>query len=142
MILQNTPPLYQGFTLEEEGLVDSHHISADDLTYDSLRALQSTQTFSIYELGLCGYTEDGTEAVFFVGIIDCLTAYTFMKQTATLFKRYLDLASDLTLSILWDSETLSTVAATFYAERFLNFMTKVLLADEKDYEVLADYDVC
>jgi hypothetical protein len=109
-------PLYQGLTKEEEGLIESYKITADDIT--------------IYELGLCGFTQDGFEAVFFVGIIDCLTAYTKMKQTATLFK-----------SLLWDEQTLSTVAANFYAERFLHFMTKILLADESDFTIQSDFDV-
>lgn len=43
-----------------------------------------------------------------------------------------------TFRFLWDSETLSTVRSEFYANRFLSFMTKNLLADEVSVIIDAD----
>jgi len=69
----------------------------------------------------------GEEELIFLSIIDNLTAYTFGKQLAHFFKKF-----------LWDTHTLSTVRAEFYAQRFTEFMTKNLLADEEEVEMPSD----
>jgi len=64
--------------------------------------------------------------LYFIGIIDCLTPYNFLKKTAHFFKRF-----------CWKSSQLSTVSPDFYAERFLLFVNGELLwdADNKNTEL-------
>eukprot|EP01127_Copromyxa_protea_P020875 TRINITY_DN7038_c0_g1_i1.p1 TRINITY_DN7038_c0_g1~~TRINITY_DN7038_c0_g1_i1.p1 ORF type:complete len:537 (+),score=136.71 TRINITY_DN7038_c0_g1_i1:661-2271(+) len=76
---------------------------------------------TIYDRGglLAWSGREKTECIVFLGIIDNLTKFTFNKQMAHWFKSW-----------IWEAETLSTVQAEFYAERFYMWMTKELLADE------------
>jgi len=69
----------------------------------------------------------GDELLIFMSVIDTLTDYNFNKKLAHFFKK-----------LKWDSETLSTVRAEFYAERFSGFMLKNILFDEVAIEVPSD----
>jgi len=69
----------------------------------------------------------GEEELIFMSVIDTLTEYNFNKKLAHFFKKF-----------KWDSETLSTVRAEFYAKRFSDFMLKNLLHDEVAIDVPSD----
>jgi len=84
---------------------------------------------SIYEYGGLRSRNPDTNAeeILFIGIIDNLTNYTLNKKMANFFK-----------NAFWNDEMLSTVPSNFYAERFSDFMTKNLLADEDNISVESD----
>jgi len=74
----------------------------------------------------------GESEIYFIGIIDCLTPYLFGKKLAYFFKQ-----------IIWQPETLSTIEADKYAERFSNFMKEDLIFDPERHteEILEEPSV-
>eukprot|EP01129_Flabellula_baltica_P003321 TRINITY_DN13107_c0_g1_i1.p1 TRINITY_DN13107_c0_g1~~TRINITY_DN13107_c0_g1_i1.p1 ORF type:complete len:462 (+),score=100.16 TRINITY_DN13107_c0_g1_i1:33-1388(+) len=76
---------------------------------------------SVYDINAISgvHPISGEREVYFFGIIDCLTGYVFGKKVANFFKQF-----------IWDKETLSTVKANFYADRFMGFMKNELIFDE------------
>ncbi|KAL6047260.1 Moesin/ezrin/radixin 1 [Balamuthia mandrillaris] len=61
-----------------------------------------------------------TQEVYFIGIIDPLSRYGVRKQLAHFLKRS-----------LWTDETLSTVPANYYAERYLDYMPLIFPREEE-----------
>jgi hypothetical protein len=53
---------------------------------------------------------------YYIGIIDMLTSYTFLKKSANFWK-----------NCLWNDATLSTVPPPFYKERIVDFMEKCIV---------------
>uniref|UniRef100_A0A6B2KYU3 PIPK domain-containing protein n=1 Tax=Arcella intermedia TaxID=1963864 RepID=A0A6B2KYU3_9EUKA len=93
----------------------------------SRKEQEATDEKDIYSAG--GFRgvnpETQEEEIIFFGIIDNLTNYNINKKMANFFK-----------NALWDDETLSTVPASFYASRFMAYMTKDLLGEAENEQLL------
>eukprot|EP01102_Stenamoeba_stenopodia_P020868 TRINITY_DN827_c0_g1_i2.p1 TRINITY_DN827_c0_g1~~TRINITY_DN827_c0_g1_i2.p1 ORF type:complete len:455 (-),score=99.70 TRINITY_DN827_c0_g1_i2:140-1504(-) len=79
---------------------------------------RSVSIFQQVDGGFKGGSKTDPEEVYHIGIIDCLTNYGKRKKIANFCK-----------SMRWKQEALSTVDATFYADRFMKFMSKVIVID-------------
>eukprot|EP01130_Rhizamoeba_saxonica_P006041 TRINITY_DN2394_c0_g2_i1.p1 TRINITY_DN2394_c0_g2~~TRINITY_DN2394_c0_g2_i1.p1 ORF type:complete len:412 (-),score=95.45 TRINITY_DN2394_c0_g2_i1:69-1304(-) len=64
--------------------------------------------------------EDAPNEIYFIGIIDNLTHYNTSKKIAHGFKR-----------IKWTKESLSTVPARLYCDRFKDFVTEIVQDEEE-----------
>eukprot|EP01121_Diplochlamys_sp_Union-15-3_P013404 TRINITY_DN4155_c0_g1_i1.p1 TRINITY_DN4155_c0_g1~~TRINITY_DN4155_c0_g1_i1.p1 ORF type:complete len:639 (-),score=82.38 TRINITY_DN4155_c0_g1_i1:103-1899(-) len=103
--------MMQNNSLTAESLINSPEVA-------SLLGIP-VEKMSAYEFGgLRGFHPRTKKSeIYFIGIIDCLTRYVAAKIIANTFK-----------SVLWKAETLSTVPAEFYGNRFLNYMTTRLVS--------------
>lgn len=79
---------------------------------------RSVSIFQQCDGGFKGCSKTDPEEVYHIGIIDCLTNYGKRKKIANFCK-----------SMRWKQESLSTVDSSFYADRFMKFMNKVLVVD-------------
>ena len=63
-----------------------------------------------------GVDSRGNVETYYVGIIDVLTSYTFLKKTANFWK-----------NCLWSDATLSTIPPDSYRSRFVDFMSRCIV---------------
>ncbi|RMZ90075.1 hypothetical protein DV736_g2690, partial [Chaetothyriales sp. CBS 134916] len=90
----------------------------DEMPSDDLRR---DRLFYRDDGGIRGTHEDGSpgEAIYYLGVIDCLTHYGFVKHVEHFWKGLKD-----------DRNKISPIPPQAYGERFLNFITSITMAKE------------
>jgi len=113
--------------VDKSGLIQSEKKNGstpiDENVAPELSRRQSNSAFKIVNavvgVGVPSAHIDFNE-VYFIGIIDTLTAYEMKKKTAHYCK-----------SFLWKDETLSTIPPDLYCQRFCNYIPTIIKTTEK-----------
>jgi len=113
--------LYHPKTCENEQNINSSNNNLDEILREMRVPVEARTTCDGVELDAQsrfhkGIPSSASVEHYYIGIIDMLTSYTFLKKSANFWK-----------NCLWNDETLSTVPPDFYRSRFVEFMEKCIV---------------